>query len=114
MPERECKCGCGEYTRGGTFRPGHDARYHSAQRKLNQHAAEIVAYFNHADKGYGGPDWLLRSASRFCDYRGGDQLEAARLLSVYYTDRPGHRAKDDWTITTDPAVMLRTILRVSS
>ncbi len=27
-----CKCGCGEHTKGGTFRPGHDAKYHSAQK----------------------------------------------------------------------------------
>ena len=27
-----CKCGCGEHTKGGQFRPGHDARYHAAQR----------------------------------------------------------------------------------
>lgn len=27
---RECTCGCGEMTRGGKFRPGHDARLHSS------------------------------------------------------------------------------------
>ncbi len=26
---KACKCGCGEMTRGGTFRPGHDARFYS-------------------------------------------------------------------------------------
>jgi hypothetical protein len=35
-----CKCGCGERTKGGIFRPGHDARYHSAQKKA---AAETAA-----------------------------------------------------------------------
>jgi hypothetical protein len=30
---RECKCGCGEMTKGGLFRPGHDARYHAALAK---------------------------------------------------------------------------------
>jgi hypothetical protein len=29
----ECLCGCGERTKGGRFRPGHDARYHAAQKK---------------------------------------------------------------------------------
>lgn len=29
MPD--CKCGCGEKTKGGTFRPGHDAKYYAAQ-----------------------------------------------------------------------------------
>lgn len=27
---RECTCGCGEMTKGGKFRPGHDARLHSS------------------------------------------------------------------------------------
>lgn len=30
---KECKCGCGEMTKGGIFKPGHDARYHAAQAK---------------------------------------------------------------------------------
>lgn len=38
-----CLCGCGEHTKGGKFRPGHDARYHSAQRKLEEAAAEKAA-----------------------------------------------------------------------
>ncbi len=29
----ECGCGCGEQTRGGRFRPGHDARLHARQRR---------------------------------------------------------------------------------
>lgn len=29
---KECKCGCGGMTKGGTFLPGHDAKYHAAQR----------------------------------------------------------------------------------
>lgn len=28
-----CLCGCGDFTKGGKFRPGHDARYHAAQKK---------------------------------------------------------------------------------
>jgi len=28
-----CLCGCGETTKGGRFRPGHDARYHAAQKR---------------------------------------------------------------------------------
>lgn len=27
-----CECGCGEQTKGGRFRPGHDAKLHSAQK----------------------------------------------------------------------------------
>jgi hypothetical protein len=27
---RECSCGCGEMTKGGAYRPGHDARHHAA------------------------------------------------------------------------------------
>lgn len=30
---RQCLCGCGGMTKGGRFLPGHDARYHAAQKK---------------------------------------------------------------------------------
>ena len=30
MSERECYCGCGETTRGGRFRPGHDQKLRKA------------------------------------------------------------------------------------
>lgn len=30
MDNKQCICGCGEPTKGGDFRPGHDARYKSA------------------------------------------------------------------------------------
>ena len=36
---RECKCGCKEMTKGGLFRPGHDARYHSRIAKEQAEAA---------------------------------------------------------------------------
>lgn len=29
---RACECGCGENTKGGRFRPGHDAKLHSRQK----------------------------------------------------------------------------------
>lgn len=29
---RPCLCGCGEMTKGGRFRPGHDARYYARKR----------------------------------------------------------------------------------
>lgn len=29
-----CKCGCGERTKGGRFRPGHDSRYHQALKDM--------------------------------------------------------------------------------
>lgn len=34
----DCLCGCGEKTKGGRFRPGHDARYHSRLAKEGKHA----------------------------------------------------------------------------
>lgn len=33
-----CKCGCGERTKGGKFKPGHDARYYAAMRKKESDA----------------------------------------------------------------------------
>lgn len=35
----ECTCGCGGMTKGGRFLPGHDARYHAAQKRLAAEAA---------------------------------------------------------------------------
>src|SRR5579863_2227670 len=32
-PKPFCLCGCGEQTKGGRFKPGHDAKYHSAQKE---------------------------------------------------------------------------------
>jgi len=32
----ECQCGCGEHTKGGRYRPGHDARHHAALKRQNQ------------------------------------------------------------------------------
>lgn len=29
----ECTCGCGERTKGGRFRPGHDSRYHARLKR---------------------------------------------------------------------------------
>lgn len=34
----ECACGCGEMTKGGTYRPGHDARHHAALKAAGQEA----------------------------------------------------------------------------
>jgi hypothetical protein len=34
----DCQCGCGERTRGGKFKPGHDARYHA---RLKREASPI-------------------------------------------------------------------------
>jgi hypothetical protein len=33
---RQCLCGCGGMTKGGRFLPGHDAKYHAAQKRLAQ------------------------------------------------------------------------------
>lgn len=30
---KQCECGCGEMTKGGRFRPGHDARMHKKESK---------------------------------------------------------------------------------
>lgn len=30
---KECECGCGEMTKGGRFKPGHDARMHAKAKK---------------------------------------------------------------------------------
>ena len=32
-PRRSCLCGCGETTRGGRFKPGHDARLHGELKR---------------------------------------------------------------------------------
>lgn len=85
----------------------------AAERAHRKAVADVVAYFERADAN-GWNDWLLKAAARWCDYRGTDHAEAARQLLEYYTDRPGHRAKDGWTITTDPAVMRSHILRACS
>lgn len=39
-----CKCGCGESTRGGIFRPGHDAKYYSA---IGGHTPKAKSSGNH-------------------------------------------------------------------
>lgn len=36
---RQCECGCGEMTKGGRFRPGHDAKLHSKQ--LREERGEV-------------------------------------------------------------------------
>lgn len=40
--ERDCACGCGEQTKGGVYRPGHDARYHSALRHAGQQVTAMT------------------------------------------------------------------------
>ena len=37
---KECLCGCGEMTKGGTFRPGHDAKYHAALKAKDEPGAK--------------------------------------------------------------------------
>jgi hypothetical protein len=31
-----CLCGCGDRTKGGRFKPGHDARWHAAQKAAHR------------------------------------------------------------------------------
>jgi len=38
---KQCTCGCGGMTKGGSFLPGHDARYHAAQRAAAQPVESI-------------------------------------------------------------------------
>lgn len=85
----------------------------AAERAHRQAVADVVAYFEARDADDWN-DWLLKAAARWCDYRGTDHVEAAEQLLAYYADRPGHRAKDGWAITTDPAVMRSHILRACS
>jgi len=40
---KECKCGCGEMTKGGTYRPGHDAKHMSAVLKAARVGVTAVA-----------------------------------------------------------------------
>ena len=68
-----CKCGCGEMTKGGMFRPGHDARYHSALAKEQAAAAaaeapaepETAETFSTDHEGRGNPalDLSLRKGA---------------------------------------------------
>lgn len=37
---RPCACGCGEYTKGGEFRPGHDAKLRSKYLKRIEEGEE--------------------------------------------------------------------------
>lgn len=39
----ECLCGCGNLT-GGKWFPGHDAKYHGAERKVKQGVLELAAF----------------------------------------------------------------------
>lgn len=39
---RQCECGCGEMTKGGRFRPGHDSRMHS-KKKQDEKVAERIS-----------------------------------------------------------------------
>lgn len=41
-PPLECTCGCGGMTKGGRFLPGHDARYHAAQKRAAAEAAPAI------------------------------------------------------------------------
>lgn len=41
---RACECGCGENTKGGRYRPGHDAKHHArlkAEEKAKAEAAPV-------------------------------------------------------------------------
>lgn len=42
---KECKCGCGGMTKGGMFLPGHDARFHAAEKKAAAEAAGAAETF---------------------------------------------------------------------
>lgn len=40
-PLPSCLCGCGAHTAGGSFRPGHDARWHATLTKLSRGDAKL-------------------------------------------------------------------------
>lgn len=40
---RSCECGCGEQTKGGRFRPGHDSRVHGKKHQDRARAEKIAA-----------------------------------------------------------------------
>lgn len=40
---RECACGCGEMTKGGVYRPGHDARHHAALKAAGKKPTLITS-----------------------------------------------------------------------
>jgi hypothetical protein len=46
-----CRCGCGELT-GGTFRPGHDARYYGWLKKVASGEQEFKTLPNHLKKEF--------------------------------------------------------------
>ncbi len=113
-----CKCGCGEYTRGGIFRPGHDARYHAAEKRLIQAADHMVRTFREIgeSRGYDGIQWLNRAGQRFCDVRDFTYpLQVARAILEHPTmqDTPRNRA-NGYTPYTTPEALLSQILRASS
>lgn len=40
---RECACGCRGMAKGGTYRPGHDARHHAALKSVGKKSRLIVS-----------------------------------------------------------------------
>ena len=45
---QECGCGCGGMTKGGRFLPGHDARFHAAQKE-----GRLAGAIRHATGAHG-------------------------------------------------------------
>ncbi len=57
---RSCLCGCGEATRGGRFRPGHDARLHGElKRNLEKDPLLRNERFSDEQKAYARERGLL-------------------------------------------------------
>ncbi len=43
---QECLCGCGGMTKGGKFLPGHDSKYHAAQKMAKKRAETPASIMN--------------------------------------------------------------------
>ena len=57
---RSCLCGCGETTRGGRFKPGHDARLHGElKRNLEKDPLLRNERFTEEQRGYARERGLL-------------------------------------------------------
>ena len=47
---RHCRCGCGEMTRGGQFRPGHDGALYGLALRISEGGSAFIA--EAVDKGW--------------------------------------------------------------
>lgn len=60
---RKCACGCGEMTKGGTYRPGHDSKHTSALLRSGKHK-EIRKRGLRKDEP---PEWVTALVALVCE-----------------------------------------------